>query len=93
MSKKKTTEPMAMKMVIEFADNGCILRNPDCEDDVTLALSRGEYGEDHTDEYQKIGKRVYDWLANVVLGEQDPREIITTGFDIDIHARCFGRER
>ena len=79
-------------MTIELADNGIIIRNPECVDEVTLALSKGQYGEDHTDEYNKIGKRVYDWLINILLAEQDPREIITTGFDLSIVARCSGRE-
>lgn len=94
MNKEKTTEPMTMKMFIELADNGIIIRNPECGDEVTLALEKGGYPEciDHTDEYKAIGKKVYDWLMNVLLGEQDPREIITTGFDLDIVARCSGRE-
>lgn len=93
MSNKKTTEPMSMKMVIELADNGIIIRDPEWEDDVTLAISKGQYDEDHTDEYKEIGKRVYDWLVNVVRGESEPDEIIVTGFDIDINARCTGRSR
>ena len=42
-----------MRLVIEFADNGIILRNPDCEDEVTLALAKGEWTDsiDHSDEY------------------------------------------
>lgn len=27
-----------MRLTIEFADNGIILRNPECEDEVTLAV-------------------------------------------------------
>jgi hypothetical protein len=92
MSKKKTTEAMTMKISIELADNGIIIRNPDCEDDVTLALSRGQYGEDRTDEYNAIGKIVFDWLMNVVLTEQNLSLILPTGFDIDINTKCFGRE-
>ena len=94
MSKKTTTEPMTMKMFIELADNGIIIRNPECGDEVTLALEKGGYTEciDHSDEYKAIGEKVYDWLMNVLLGEQDPREIITTGFDLDIVARCSVRE-
>ena len=42
MSKKKTTEPMSMKMAIELADNGIIIRDPEWEDDVTLAISKGQ---------------------------------------------------
>lgn len=82
-----------MKISIELADNGIIIRNPDREDDVTLALSRGQYGEDRTDEHNAIGKMVLDWLMNVVLTEQNLSLILPTGFDIDINAKCFGRER
>ena len=84
-----------MKMSIEMADNGIILRNPDCEDDVTLALEKGEWTDciDKSDEYKAVGQKVLDWLMNVVLGDSDPNEIIVTGFDIDINAKCFGRER
>ncbi len=94
MNKKKTTEPMTLQMTIELADNGIIIRNPECGDEVTLALEKGGYTEciDHSDEYKAIGKKVYDWLINILLAEQDPREIITTGFDLNIVARCSGRE-
>ena len=93
MNKTKTTEPMTMKMTIELADNGIILRNPDCEDDVTLAIEKGSWTDsiDKSDEYNAIGKRVLDWLMDVVLGETSPQEVTVTGFDIDINARCTGR--
>jgi len=38
MKTKGHTEKM--RLTIEFADNGIILRNPDCEDIVELALTR-----------------------------------------------------
>ena len=82
-----------MKMSIELADNGIILRNPDCEDDVTLALEKPEISERHGDEYRAIGWRVYDCLMNVLLLEQSQNEIITTGFDITVIARCTGHGR
>lgn len=95
MSKKKTTEAMTMKISIELADNGIIIRNPDCDDDVTLALEKGEWTDciDKSDEYKAVGQRVLDWLMNVVLAEQNLSLILPTGFDIDINAKCFGRER
>jgi hypothetical protein len=43
------------------------------------------------DEYKAIGQKVWDWLLNVVLQEQDPNEIITTGFQLEISAKCEGR--
>lgn len=93
MSKKKTTEAKTMKMIIEMADNGIIIRNPDCEDDVTLALEKGEWTDciDKSDEYKAVGEKILDWLINVVLGDSAPNEIIVTGFDLDINARCTGR--
>lgn len=88
-----------IRMNIELADNGIIIRDPDCEDNVTLALDGkgqhriGEYGYDidHSDVYKAIGKKVYDWLLDVVI--QEHQDFITTNFDIDIIATCKGRER
>lgn len=82
-----------MRMSIELADNGIIIRNQDCEDEVTLALEKGEWTDciDKSDEYKAIGRRVLDWLTEVVEGETCPDEIIVTGFDIEIKANCTGR--
>jgi len=104
MSKKKTTAAETLRMNIELADNGIIIRNPDCEDEVTLAMQKGEWVDqggvqkgafynhfDHTQEHQAIGRKIYDWLMNVVLLEQDPSYIITTGFQLEINAKCEGR--
>lgn len=58
-----------MQLNIEFADNGIILRSPECEDDVSLALAKelGTNGYqiniDHSDEYKAIGKKIYHWLS------------------------------
>jgi len=95
MSKKKEAKAMTMRMVIEMADNGIIIRNPDCEDDVTLALEKGQRIDniDKSDEYKAVGKRVLDWLMNIVLGESSPTEIIVTGFDLTVESRCTGRNR
>lgn len=83
-----------MRLVIEFADNGIILRNPECEDEVTLALMKGEWTDsiDHSDEYKVIGKKVYDWLMDVVV-EGHADELICTGAELDITATLTGRER
>ena len=83
-----------MKLNIELADNGIIIRNPNCEDDVSVAVtSEGKtiYNErDLTNEYNAIGRKVYDWLLDVVIQEHDT-ELIITNFDIDITATCKGR--
>ena len=82
-----------MQLTIEFADNGIILRNPELEDEVTLALMNGEWTDciDHDDEYKAIGKKVYDWLMDVVVQDHSS-EIIATGAELDITATLTGRQ-
>ena len=90
-----------MRLTIEFADNGIILRNPELEDEVTLALtkvveydshvSRDRYEFVHDDEYRAIGKKVYDWLIEEVV--RPSGMWISTGAEIDITATLTGRER
>ena len=88
-----------MRMNIELADNGIIIRSPENEDEVTLAMNGGGtrkaegygYDIDHTDEYKAIGKKIYDWLMDVVIQEHDT-ELIITNFDIDVVATCKGRQ-
>lgn len=92
-----------MRLTIEFADNGIILRNPDIEDEVTLAITEryesrisgpgfDMYETDHTDEYKAIGKKVYDWIDNDVV-RCNSREWLATGVEISITAILQGRER
>lgn len=89
-----------MQLTIEFADNGIILRNPECEDEVTLALTgKGThkpegygYDIDHSDEYRAIGKKIYDWLTEVAVVEHSDY-FITTGAELDITATLNGRRR
>lgn len=80
-----------MRMNIELADNGIIVRNLDSEDDVTLALEKiVDFNNDHSDEFRLIGEKIYSWLTDVViLAHKD--ELIITDFDIDIVATCKGR--
>ena len=87
-----------MQLTIEFADNGIILRNPELEDEVTLAL-RAETTStslarvcdfDHTEEYRAIGKKIYDWLTEVAVVEHSDY-FITTGAELDITATLNGR--
>ena len=96
MTKKQATAPAeCLKMNIELADNGIIIRNPDCEDDITLAITseaRTIYNErDLSNEYKAIGKKIYDWLLDVVIQEHES-DLIITNFDIDVVATCKGRE-
>ena len=82
-----------MRMNIELADNGIIIRNPDSEDDITLAITErygSDYKTDLSNEYKAIGQKIYDWLLDVVIQEHDT-ELIITNFDIDITATCKGR--
>lgn len=100
MAKTDNRPKEQMKLTIEFADNGIILRNPDLEDEVTLALTgKGThkpegygYDIDHSDEYRAIGQKVYDWLTEVVIAEYSG-EWISTGADLSITATLNGRER
>lgn len=85
-----------MRMNIELADNGIIIRNPENEDEVTLAMNGGGtrkadgygYDIDHTDEYKAIGRKIYKWLMDEVVNEHT--DFIITNFDIDVVATCKG---
>ena len=86
-----------MQLTIEFADNGIILRNPELEDEVTLALTGTEmresgyaYGIDHSQEYRAIGKKIYDWLTEVAVAEHSGHWI-STGANLHIKAELTGR--
>lgn len=89
-----------MQLVIEFADNGIILRNPDLKDEVTLALDGPIYPKaegfgfevDHRDEHKAIGKKIYDWLVDDVMPEYSA-DFIPTGADLEIVATLNGRTR
>ena len=93
MAKVTNTPKEKMRMNIELADNGIIIRNPDEEDEVTLAITSNDYinrdEHDLKNEYQAIGKKIYDWLLNVVI--EDHTDFIITNFDIDVVATCKGR--
>ena len=88
-----------LRMDIELADNGVILRNPDCEDEVTLAVTPkdgdrtgyGNIGLDITDANTAIGRKVYDWLMDVVIPEYE-NELIVTGFSLNIDVKAKGRK-
>ena len=79
-----------MRMNIELADNGIIIRNPDEEDEVTLALHREDSCRAREDEYKAIGKKVFDWLMDDVI--ENNVDFIITNFDIDVVATCKGRD-
>ena len=94
---KTVEEPKEkVRMNIELADNGIIIRNPENEDEVTLAMTKAEgvtglgYEPDHSNEYQLIGMKIYSWLMDVVIQEHVD-ELIVTNFDIDVVATCKGR--
>ena len=97
MAKIKDNPVETMRLDIEFADNGIILRNPDCEDEVTLALTGTEmreagyaYGIDHSQEYRAIGKKIYDWLTEGAVAEHSGHWI-STGANLHIKAELTGR--
>ena len=98
MAKTKENPIEQMKLDIEFADNGIILRNPDIEDEVTLALIKEKpreigygYEIDHTEEYRAIGKKIYDWLMEVAVPEHADYWV-STGANLHIKAKLIGRE-
>lgn len=93
MAKISNNPKEKMRMNIELADNGIIIRNPDCEDDVTLAITseaRTIYNEKDLSSTYAIGKKIYDWLFDVVIQEHED-DLIITNFDIDVVATCKGR--
>ena len=87
-----------MQLTIEFADNGIILRNPNIEDEVTLALTKKTtstsmaraYDLDHSEEYRAIGKKIYDWLTEVAVADHADYWV-STGAELDITATLNGR--
>ena len=98
MAKISNNPKEKMRMNIELADNGIIIRNPDEEDEVILAIEKGSWSDkmddsnqiDHSDEYQAIGKKIYSWLMDEVMDKH--RDFIITNFDIDVVATCKGHE-
>lgn len=76
------------RIQIEFADNGIIIRDPQSVYGTTLALTKNE--TDLSNAYKAIGKKVYDWLFDVVIAEQ-PIGLDVEGCDVEICAKCFGR--
>ena len=98
MAKIKDNPVESMRLDIEFADNGIILRNPDDEDEVTLALtleekeSEGKRTDWHAKKYRAIGKKIYDWLVDVVMAEHFD-DWVSTGAKLRIKAELTGRKR
>lgn len=98
MAKIKDNPVESMRLDIEFADNGIILRNPDIEDEVMLALTKETtstsmarpYDLDHTEEYRAIGKKIYDWLTEVAVAEHSGHWV-STGANLHIKAELTGR--
>ena len=97
MAKTVNNPKEKMRMNIELADNGIIIRDPENEDEVTLAMTKAEgvtglcYRSDHSDEYQLIGMKIYSWLIDVVIQEHEG-EFVITNFDIDVVATCKGHD-
>lgn len=83
-----------MRLTIEFADIGIILRNPDCMDEVTLAVhpdtGYNSKGADYSEEYKAVGQKIYDWLINVAI-EDHSYDWISTGAELSITATLCGR--
>ena len=100
MAKTKDNPVETMRLDIEFADNGIILRNPDCEDEVTLALTGTatpitiscDCETYHAEEYYAIGKKIYDWLTEVAVAD-NADDWVSTGAKLHIKAELTGRKR
>ena len=91
MAKTVNNPKEKMRMNIELADNGIIIRNPDCKDEVTLAVEKeAADGMWHGSEERAIGRKIYSWLMDVVIQEHEG-ELIITNFDIEVVATCKGR--
>ena len=67
MAKTDNRPKEKMRLTIEFADNGIILRNPDSEDEVTLAVhpdtGYNPKGADYSEEYKAVEDHSYDWIS------------------------------
>lgn len=97
MAKTKDNPVETMRLDIEFAENGIILRNPDYENEVTLALTleegidgEGKRTDWHAKEYRAIGKKIYDWLTEVAVSE-NADHWVSTGANLYIKAELTGR--
>ncbi len=94
MAKTDNRPKEKMRLTIEFADNGIILRNPDKEDEVTLAVhpdtGYNPKGADYSEEYKAVGQKIYDWLINVAV-EDHSYDWISTGAELSITATLCGR--
>lgn len=85
------TEVDKMRMSIELAENGIIIRNPCDEDDITVAYTKNLLEEaDLEDSYKAIGRKIFDWLLED-LCTKHRCELTVTGFDLDVRAKCVGR--
>ena len=93
MTKTDNRPKEKMRLTIEFADNGSILRNPDCKDEVTLAVhpdtGYNQKGTDYSEEYKAVGQKIYDWLINVAV-EDHSYDWISTGAELSITATLCG---
>lgn len=96
MEEKKQTEPDVLRISIDLANNGVIIRNPDDEGDVQLVLYKPHCENSfstesaHDDEYKEIGKRIVFWMYNAVL-EMHSDELNVTGFNMEVAVSCIGR--
>lgn len=98
---KTTDNPVEyMRLDIEFANNGIILRTPDDEYEVTLALTKEIQSTsltrrcdlDHSEEYRVIGKRIYDWLTEVAVPD-NAGYWVSTGAKLIVKAELTGRAK
>ena len=82
MAKVTNNPKEKMRMNIELADNGIIIRNTENEDEVTIALEKSEP--------RVIWQKIFSWLETVAHDHKN--DFIITNIDIDITATFKGRE-
>lgn len=80
------------KITIELADNGIIIREPDCVDVVQLSLYQRNTVEEYSQIYHDLGEILFGWLMEVVL-EDYKGPLVAEGFKVEFNAEITGRKR
>ena len=94
--KIELAEVDSMKMNIELANNGIIIRQNLNALSAMLAVGTGLDGaiRDCDQEHQAIGRYIFNWLMTVrnKRGEEHQDDFFITNFDIEVRCKCQGEE-
>ena len=93
MEKDKEFPSERLRMTIEYAENGIIIRRHDYGG-VEVVVTKKELegvGDMYENEYKAIGKHIYGWLDDCVIAEHQD-ELIIGAMELDITATCKGEE-